>query len=269
VTRDELEQRIAEFTQWQYRFEFDNGASTSVPDGRLVNRQEQRRGYFFDALVRLCGGSLRGRRILDLGCSAGFWSLQAIEAGADFVLGIDTRQTAIDQAKLVFEAKGIDPTRYRFEHRNIFERELTEDFDVVLCLSLIHHVSKPVELFELMAGSGAEIIVIETELARARDSVFAISASTDGRKASEHRLVLIPSREAIIDLAAELGYQTVPLALNLTDYTGLNDYRRHRRLAFFCSKGQSLAMLPVAEEAVGPWWLSAVDPRRALQQLRG
>ncbi len=269
MTRDELEQRIAEFTQWHYRFEFDNGATTSVPDSRLINRQQQRRRYFFDALLRLCGGSLCGRRVLDLGCSAGFWSLQAIDAGADFVLGVDAQGTSIDQAKLVFEAKGIDPARYRFEQRDLFEGEQPEDFDVVLCLSLMNHVSKPVELFELMAGAGAEIIVVETELSRAPDSVFAVSSSADGRKSIAHKLVLIPSREAVIDLADEFGYKTVPLALNITDYTGLNDYRRHRRLAFFCSNGQSLEMLDVEQPSTAPWWLGGLDPRRALQQLRG
>ncbi len=197
MDRDELEKRIAEFTQWHYRFEFDNGVTTSVPDSRLINRQQQRRRYFFDPLVQLCGGSLSGRRVLDLGCSAGFWSLQAIEAGADFVVGVDARSTAIDQANLVFEAKGIDPARYSFQQRDIFDGTSQERFDVVLCLSLISHLSKPVELFELMAGSGAEIIVIETELTRSADSVFALSSSIDGRKTLDHKLVLIPSRDAV------------------------------------------------------------------------
>jgi ribosomal protein L11 methylase PrmA len=41
--------------------------------------------------------------VLDLGCNAGFWSLAAIDAGADLVVGIDGRQMHIDQANLVFE----------------------------------------------------------------------------------------------------------------------------------------------------------------------
>ncbi len=269
MTPEELEQRIADFTQWQYRFEFDDGVTTSVPDGRLINRQEQRRRYFFDALLRVYGGSLEGRQVLDLGCSAGFWSLATIEAGAGFVLGIDARGTPIEQARLVFEAKGIDPSRYSFEQRDIFEREPSGNFDVVLCLSLMSHLAKPVELFELMAGTGAETIVIETELSRALGSSFALSSSADGRKAVEHKLVLIPSRDAIVELADDFGYRTMPLALNMTDYTGLTDYRRQRRLAFLCSKGRPLQMLPEQERSLAPWWLSGLDPRRALQRLRG
>jgi tRNA (mo5U34)-methyltransferase len=271
VSPEELQQRIAELSEWHYRFEFDNGVSTPVPDSRLLIRQAQRRRYFFEPLLRLYGGSLRGRRVLDLGCSGGLWSLQAIEAGADFVLGVDSKQRFIEQGNLVFEAKGIDPVRYRFEHRDIFELDLAaqDPFDVVLCLSVINHTSRPVELFELMARTGAEVIVIETELIRSRGGVFGLSNSSDGRKGMEDRIVLVPSREAVVELAAGFGYRTVPLALNMTDYTGLNDYRTRRRLAFVCSKGRPLDALAAEGQALLPWWMAPLDPRRALKRHPG
>jgi SAM-dependent methyltransferase len=259
VNDDELEGRIAEFLQWDYRFEFDNGVTTPLGDSRMVNRQEQRRRYFFDALIHLFGGSLRGQRVLDLGCSAGFWSLLAIEAGADFVLGVDVERTSIDQAELVFEAKGIDPARYRFEQGNIFECDLSEHFDVVLCLAVMQQISKPVELFELMSGVGAEIILIETELSRAASSFFELS---NPPKPVDHKIALIPTRDAVSELAGEFGYTTVPLAVNITDYAGLGDYRRQRRLAFFCSRGKPLDVLGVEKPWVRPWWLASLDPRR-------
>jgi SAM-dependent methyltransferase len=268
VNRDQLEDRIAAFPQWSYRFEFDNGASTFVPDGRLVNRHEQRRRYFFEALLRLHGGSLKGQRILDLGCGAGFWALQAIEAGADFVLGLDSRDMYVEQAELVFEAKGVDRARYHFELADVFEREPPGKFDVVLCLALVNHTSRPVELFELMAATDAEILLVETELVRSSSSVFALSSAADGSKTRAHRSVLVPSRGAVEELAGDVGYQSVALERNMTDYTGLNDYRTGRRLAFFCSKGRPLDALPVEERALLPWWLAPVDPSKALRRLR-
>lgn len=262
MERDELEERIAGFPRWNYLFEFDNGAATPLPDRKMINRHEQRRRYFFDALIRLFGGSLRGQRVLDLGCNAGLWSLSAIDAGADFVLGIDAQPYCIDQANLVFEAKGIDPSRYRFEQGNVFEHDLSERFDVVLCLAFMDRTAKPVELFELMTKAGAEVIVIETELSRAASSFFELASLADARKAVDHKIALIPSREAVIELAAEFGYNTVPLARNITDYTGMKDYETQRRLAFFCSKGKSLGALAVEEPSVMPWWLAKLDPRR-------
>lgn len=238
----ELQERIAEFPRWHYRFEFEGGASTPVVDFGKVNRHEQRRRYFFEALLRVTGGSLDGRRVLDLGCNAGWWSLQAIEAGADFVLGVDVQEAYIDQANLVFAAKGIDPRRYRFERGDVFAHDLGGHFDVVLCLGLMEHVAKPVELFERMAATGAELLVIDTSLARASSSCFEVSHLEEPDAYGE--LVLVPTRDAVLELAARSGYTAVALARNITDYAGMEDYRRLRRLAFICSRSASLRMLP-------------------------
>ncbi|HEX4188093.1 MAG TPA: class I SAM-dependent methyltransferase [Solirubrobacteraceae bacterium] len=260
---DELERRIAEFLHWDYRFEFDNGATTPLLDRRMVNRHEKRRHYFFDPLVGLFGGSLSGQRVLDLGCGQGFWSLHAIEAGADFVLALDADGTSIDQAKLVFEAKGIEPARYTFEQGDFFERRPSGSFDIALCLGVMHLVAKPFELFELMRDSGAEVIVIETDLSDRGGSSFEVD---EVRKPVDHSIALVPTRQAVAELAGEFGYQTVPLALNMADFTGMLDYHRRQRLAFFCSSGRSLDALRAEEPWLMPWWAAPLEQR--LRRIR-
>jgi len=257
----DLEQRIAAFPAWSYRFEFDGGVATPVFNRGVVNRQEQRRRYFFDALLRATGGSLRGRRVLDLGCNAGFWSLVALEAGADFVLGVDARQLHIDQADLVFEAKGIEPARYRFEQGNVLSHELDERFDVVLCLGLLDHVAKPVELFEVISAASPELIVIDTEISRSRTSVFELDTLYNRENAVEYESVLIPSRLALSELAAQFGFQATALPLNMTDYAGLRDYLHQRRLAFICTKDAPPQALQAEGRSGLPWWITALKAR--------
>src|SRR5690349_25791 len=96
----DLHERIAAFPRWHYEFDLQ-GEKTPIYDPTRRNRHLQRRKYFFDPLVQLAGGSLKGKRVLDLGCNAGYWSLLAAQAGADYVLGIDGRQMHIDQSNLV------------------------------------------------------------------------------------------------------------------------------------------------------------------------
>lgn len=252
----QIKQRIAELPGWHYEFEFDGGVRTHVANPVLINRQRERYRYFFAALLELTGGSLRGRRVLDLGCNAGFWSLAAIEAGADFVLGVDARQSYLDQAALVFEAKGIDPSRYRFERANVFELALAESFDVVLCLGLMSSLCKPFELFELMSGAGAELIVIDTEVSRARLSIFELARPYNTTDAVEYPLGLVPSRTAVVELASQFGFDTLALAPDISDYTGMSDYRRQRRLAFICSKDLPVHGLDeAAAPSLIPWWV--------------
>jgi tRNA (mo5U34)-methyltransferase len=245
----ELEEQIAAFPRWHYQFEFEGGVHTPVPFPGQRNRHEQRRRYFFDPLVRLLGGSLAGHRVLDLGCNAGFWSLAAVETGADFVLGIDARETFIEQAKLVFAAKQVDPARFRFEQGNFFEQPLGEGFDVVLCLGVMEVTAKPVALFELMSRAGAETILLDTHISRLGSSMFEVSRLSNPRAVVERDMVLIPTRQAVVELAASFGYETVPLAYNISDYTGLEDYQRSQRLAFLCSRDRSLADVPRASES--------------------
>jgi tRNA (mo5U34)-methyltransferase len=262
MQREELERRINAFPRWHYRFEFDGGVRTPMADRAMVNRHEQRRRYFFDPLVGALGGSLTGHRVLDLGCNAGYWSLAAIDAGADFVLGVDAKPTFIEQAALVFEAKGVEQERYRFEQGNVFAHELAERFDVVFCLGLLEHVSKPVELFELFARVGAELVVIDTEVTRARSSTFHVEQLYDRESVVDHPLVLVPSRQALIELAHEFGFQTIELAQVISDYAGMRDYRRGRRLAFVCSKDAPPAGLPTAKApSLLPWWASTLVGR--------
>jgi len=108
---DALRARVESFPRWHYEFDLGD-IRTPIADRSHVNRHAQRKKYFFSPLVQLCGGTLAGKRVLDLGCNAGYWSLAASDAGADFVLGIDGRQMHIDQANLVFEAMRVEPSRY-------------------------------------------------------------------------------------------------------------------------------------------------------------
>jgi SAM-dependent methyltransferase len=259
----ELQERIAAFPRWHYQFDFDGGVHTPVSHRGQHNRHEQRRRYFFEPLVAALGGSLEGHRVLDLGCNAGFWSLAAHEAGADFVLGIDARETFIDQANLVFAAKGVDRSRFRFEQGNIFEHELLERFDLILCLGVMEVTCKPVELFELMSRAGADTILLDTVISRARSSFFELGRLTEPRAAVDHQIVLIPSRDAVLELAASFGYEAVPLAYNFSDYAGLDDYRRSQRLAFVCAKGRALAGLPEASESAPAGWRSKIAQLRS------
>jgi SAM-dependent methyltransferase len=262
-----LRDRIATFASWQYEFEFEGGVRTRPFSRAMVNRQRERYRYFFAALLRLTGGSLAGRRVLDLGCNAGFFSLAAAEAGADFVLGVDAQQRYVDQAALVFEAKGIDPARYGFVHANALAHDFHGGFDVVLCLGMLNQLAKPVELFARMADAGAELIVIDTEVSRARLPLFELTRPYNAEELVEGSLALVPSPSAVIELAREFGFGALALQPDIRDHAGMSDYRRLRRLAFICSKGVPLEGLPPARaRSLMPWWLR--DPGALLSAWR-
>src|SRR5215212_6873156 len=170
---EEIKEKIASFPRWHYQFDL-KGNLTPIFEENWINRHQQRKKYFFDPLVHLFGGSLAGKRVLDLGCNAGFWSLCAVEAGCDYVLGIEGRQMHVDQANFVFEVKEVEKDRYDFVVGDIFETDLRQfgTFDVVLCLGLMYHISKPMELMEKIIEVNDDILVVDTRLAKASGSFF-------------------------------------------------------------------------------------------------
>ncbi len=223
--------------------------------GESANRTAQQRRYFFEPLLALAGGSLRGRRVLDARCGEGFWSLQALDAGAEAVLGVDEDAAALDAARRRAQEAGADPARLRFEQAPLPGVRLDGRYDVALCIGLMERSGKPVELFELLSGVGAELVVIDTEVSGAPSSFFELSLETGGGVA------LLPSREAVVELAAEFGYDCVALAHEMGGYEGLADYRAQRRVAFLCASQASLEELEWEEEPpVTSWWRALLDP---------
>ena len=267
---DEIKRRIASFPRWHYEFDL-KGHVTPVFSKAHVRRRHERRRYFFDPLVQLFGGSFEGKRVLDLGCNAGFWSLCAIEAGCDFVLGIDGRQMYIDQANYVFEVKEVERDRYHFAVANIFDLNLADfgSFDIVLCLGLLYHVSKPMDLMEKMAEVNSDIVVVDTLLSSSRGSYLELlhEPLEEPLTAVDYELVMYPTRQAVIDMARQFGYSVVVLKPQFQSYRNAWDYRLGFRRAFLCARKTDLAKAPLKVEPLRAMTPSAFVPTRLARKV--
>jgi len=247
----EIRRRVDSFERWHYEFDLD-GVKTPIGDPTRVNRHRQRKQYFFEPMVQLLGGSLAGKRVLDLGCNAGFWSLAAADAGADHVLGIDGRQMHVDQSKFVFDVKGIDRSRYDFVQGNIFDYDFASHgrFDVVLCLGLMYHISKHMQLLEVIDAVNDDVLVIDTALSLARGSYLRVHReSTDSpRNTVDYEIVMSPTQQALGDMVGQFGYSIAVLKPRFKDWSGSPEYRFGQRKAFICAKRTNVAALRVPTE---------------------
>ncbi|HLM50967.1 MAG TPA: class I SAM-dependent methyltransferase, partial [Solirubrobacteraceae bacterium] len=175
-----------------------------------------------------------------LGANAGFWSLCAIEAGADHVLGVDARAMHVEQAELVFAAKGIAPARYAFRQGDVhaIDLEAQAPFDVVLCLGLLYHVNDPVGLFRRLDAWTREALIVDTAVAPGDGAGFDLLRETSGdpRRVVGSDLVLRPTRGAVVELGRAAGFSVEVLEPRFSSWTGSADFRDGRRLAFLCRR---------------------------------
>ena len=210
------------------------------------------RSTFFAPLVSWFGGSLSGKTVLDLGCNAGFWSLCATNAGADYVMGIDGRQEHIDQANFVFHVEEISESKYKFVCANIFDFNTwgMGTFDIVLCLGLFYHINRHVELLAHISRLSPTLLIIDTSLAPMSGSVLQLihEDTEEPRNSTDYSLAYVPTSQAVFDLVGLFNYRVIMLKPNFSDYHGAEDYQHGLRRAFVCSRTAKLDGFPIAAE---------------------
>jgi len=132
------------------------GCELRSPARPEANRHRQRERHFFAALLDHLAGRCRVRRVLDLGCNAA--TGHCVDRGRlwSSCSASTARSMHIEQARLGIRGQGVPSHRFQLRCGDLFSLDLTElgPFDVVLCLGLLYHVAQPVELMELIAGTG-------------------------------------------------------------------------------------------------------------------
>lgn len=252
---EEIIKKINSFPYWINQFDL-KGNLTPVPKDSTVEGALQRKNYFLDPLIEFCGGSLKGKRILDIGCNSGFWALQAIEAGCDYIVGLDGRQMHIDQANFVFDVKEVDKTKYEFHCGNVYDLNFEDfgEFDIVICLGFFHHMNRHVELLDKISRVNRDILLLETRVTRLPgEYVQILHEPTDHYANSiDFTLTMCPSKKSVLSMTKQFGYDSIILEPQPAHKAALKNYKQNRRLAFISSKRSDLSKFPAEVKSITP-----------------
>jgi len=103
---------------------------------------------------------LTGKRLLDLGCGDGTYSLDLLRYGAGFVLGVDPSETAVAVA-----AKKADKValadKVRFQAGNIYDLSLDESFDCIVLRGVLHHLPDAAKALKAISPLSNNVLIIE------------------------------------------------------------------------------------------------------------
>src|SRR6185437_1669483 len=108
LTQDQIRQRVAELGQWFHNLDLC-GVKTA-PNHFLGDYPEVKWQRFASAVPK----DLTGKSVLDVGCNAGFYSIQMKRRGAERVVGIDTDEQYLEQARFAAKVSGVE-----IEFRNL------------------------------------------------------------------------------------------------------------------------------------------------------
>src|SRR5436853_1300083 len=150
--------------KWGYYFDFGEGTSTvneTSPEETNPQRDSRQRMLYRmnaidGAIAALYGGDLAGKRVLDLACNHGAFALDLLVRGAAYARGVDIRPENIEKAKLL--ARHLEIENAEFVQGDVYD-EPESKHEIVLCLGLLYHVTKPYELVELCYRLCTEMVV--------------------------------------------------------------------------------------------------------------
>jgi tRNA (mo5U34)-methyltransferase len=164
LTQDQIRQRVAELGQWFHNL--DLGGVKTAPDHFLGDYPDVKWQRFAAALPQ----DLTGKSVLDVGCNAGFYSIQMKRRGAERVVGIDTDEQYLNQARFAAKVSGAE---IEFRNLSVYRvHELHELFDLVLFMGVLYHLRHPLLALELLHEYAvADLFVAQSMLRGSSETV--------------------------------------------------------------------------------------------------
>ena len=159
----DLEPRIRELGPWFHNMMV--GGIRTEPNHFLGDYPEIKWRHLRPAIA----ADLTGLSVLDIGCNAGFYSQQMKRRGAARVLGIDTDDHYLRQARFAAEIEGLD---IEFARMPVWEiASLREQFDIVIFMGVLYHLRHPLLALDLIHEHVAKDLLIFQSLERGSQDV--------------------------------------------------------------------------------------------------
>jgi tRNA (mo5U34)-methyltransferase len=142
LTTECIQRRVSELGPWFHNLNLA-GVQTA-PEHFLGDYPASKWQRFADAVPP----DLTGRSVLDIGCNAGFYSIEMKRRGAARVLGVDTDPRYLAQARFAAE---VEAAHIEFRQMSVYELpRLGERFDLVLFMGVLYHLRHPLLALDIL-----------------------------------------------------------------------------------------------------------------------
>jgi len=211
--------------EWFYTYELPDGSTTPTYHGSDIQSIHDTRWRMLqDCLEQDIGAGREGLSAVDLASHQGWFAYNMARSGFSSVLGIDARQSHVDDSRLIADIYGMD--HLTFQQGDIHQQnpQRLGQFDVVLMLGLLYHLENPVGALRVCHSLCKQLCIIETqivpgmtgyvdygsyEFVRPLKGSFGIideTEETHGPEASITGVCLVPSLDALMWLLRKVGF---------------------------------------------------------------
>jgi tRNA (mo5U34)-methyltransferase len=162
-TADEIRRRAEALGPWFHNI--DLGGVSTAPDHFLGDYPAFKWRTFEHAIP----ADLSGKSVLDIGCNGGFYSIEMKKRGAARVLGIDSDEDYLAQARFAAEVSGHD---IEFARLSVYDvGALGERFDLVLFMGVLYHLRHPLLALDLIREHAVRDLLVFQSMQRGSEDV--------------------------------------------------------------------------------------------------
>jgi len=167
-TNKTLRKEIRSLSPWFHNLHLPDGTQTA-PDHALGDFP----AYKWKRLSRHLPQRMKGWRVLDVGCNAGFYSFQLAQRGA-IVTAIDVDERYLNQARWAARKFNLQD-QIEFRRMPVYElAKESEKYDLVLFMGVFYHLRYPLLGLDIVARRVKRLLIFQTlttgdkKVARAR-----------------------------------------------------------------------------------------------------
>jgi tRNA (mo5U34)-methyltransferase len=151
-----LAEEIASLGPWFHNLHLPDGTQTA-PDHFLGDFPS----YKWEQVRRFLPEDLSGWTALDIGCNAGFYSIQLARRGAR-VTGIDYDPHYLAQARWASRQLGVED-RVEFREMQVYDLARSrETWDLVLFMGVLYHLRYPLLGLDIVARRVRRLMIVQT-----------------------------------------------------------------------------------------------------------
>jgi tRNA (mo5U34)-methyltransferase len=171
MSQEEIEERVRELGDWFQNI--DLHGIPSAPNHFLGDYPAVKWQRFAAAVPE----DLPGKSVLDIGCNAGFYSIEMKRRGAGRVLGIDSEPMYLAQGRFAAEVLGME---IEFRQLSVYDvAQLREKFDLVIFMGVLYHLRHPLLALDLIREHVAGDLLLFQSMQRGSQEVGTLTSDYD------------------------------------------------------------------------------------------
>lgn len=151
-----IEKEIENLSPWFHNIHLPGGQQTA-PDHFIGDFPS----FKWEKIKKSIPEDLSGWKVLDIGCNAGFYSIELAKRGAE-VVGIDLDDHYLKQAEWVADQFGLDD-RITYKKMQVYDlAHSDEKFDMVWFMGVFYHLRYPMLALDIISQKVKKTLVFQT-----------------------------------------------------------------------------------------------------------